>query len=179
MNEPAASVDRLKLAFTYLFTSRGIPMIYYGDEIGMHGAKDPDNRRDFPGGWPDDRQDAFRAEQNTPEQRAVLNHVKALTHLRLKVDCLRQGTSQTLTATADILAYARRTKNELAVVVINSGGNTRIAKIALSDLGIASLAKWRPQLGIAGAPMIEDGTAQVVMPPNTGEIYLIDNSLSR
>jgi glycosidase len=179
MNEPSASVDRLKLAFTYLLTSRGIPMIYYGDEIGMLGANDPDNRRDFPGGWPDDRQNAFLAEQNTPEQRAVLNHVKTLTHLRLKVDCLRRGATQTLAATSDTLAYARRTKSELAVVVINAGGNTGIVKIALSDLGIASLAKWRPQLRIADAPTVGDSTAQVVMPPNTGEVYLIDNSLSR
>jgi glycosidase len=35
-------------------TARGIPMIYYGDEIGMRGGGDPDNRRDFPGGWPED-----------------------------------------------------------------------------------------------------------------------------
>ena len=59
MNEPGASAAKLKLAFTYLATTRGIPMIYYGDEIGMPGGEDPDNRRDFPGGWPGDSNNAF------------------------------------------------------------------------------------------------------------------------
>jgi glycosidase len=51
MNEPGATVQGLKLAYTFLFTTRGIPLIYYGDEIAMPGEGDPDNRRDFPGGW--------------------------------------------------------------------------------------------------------------------------------
>ena len=51
MDEPGATVAGLKLAFTFLLTARGIPLVYYGDEIAMPGGVDPDNRRDFPGGW--------------------------------------------------------------------------------------------------------------------------------
>ena len=46
-----ATIEKLKLAFGLALTVRGIPEIYYGDEIGMKGGADPDNRRDFPGGW--------------------------------------------------------------------------------------------------------------------------------
>ncbi len=50
MGEPGATVAALKNAFTFLFTTRGTPLLYYGDEIAMAGGGDPDNRRDFPGG---------------------------------------------------------------------------------------------------------------------------------
>ncbi len=65
MSEPGATVDGLKLAWTFLMTARGIPMIYYGDEIGMQGGNDPDNRRDFPGGWAGDAHNAFEASGRT------------------------------------------------------------------------------------------------------------------
>ena len=61
MSEPGATSQRLKLAFTLLLTYRGTPCIYYGDEIGMLGGNDPENRHDFPGGWPGIREARLRA----------------------------------------------------------------------------------------------------------------------
>ena len=62
MNEPGATVDGLKLAFTFLLTARGTPLVYYGDEIALPGGGDPDNRRDFPGRLPGRR-------RGTPSKR--------------------------------------------------------------------------------------------------------------
>ena len=45
---PCSSLQRVKLALAILFFLPGAPCIYYGDEIGMEGGKDPDNRRSFP-----------------------------------------------------------------------------------------------------------------------------------
>jgi glycosidase len=56
-------------------TARGVPMIYYGDEIAMSGGDDPDNRRDFPGGWSDDLLNAFKPSGRTPEQQEVFHHL--------------------------------------------------------------------------------------------------------
>lgn len=81
-NEPKASAAALELAFTALFTTRGVPMIYYGDEIGMHGGGDPDNRRDFPGGWPGDARNAFVASGRTPEEEEIFERVQRLVELR-------------------------------------------------------------------------------------------------
>src|SRR6185295_13460437 len=61
MNEPGATLDGLKLAFTFLLTARGTPLVYYGDEIALPGGGDPDNRRDFPGGFPGDARSAFES----------------------------------------------------------------------------------------------------------------------
>jgi glycosidase len=56
-------IDTYKMAMTLIFTTRGIPQIYYGDEIGMLGNRDKKGdgeiRRDFPGGWPGDTKNAF------------------------------------------------------------------------------------------------------------------------
>lgn len=55
-------LNKYKLALTLVLTTRGIPQLYYGDEIGMRGEKskgDGDIRRDFPGGWEGDPNNAF------------------------------------------------------------------------------------------------------------------------
>ena len=52
LSEKGSSAAKLKAAFSLLLTLRGIPQIYYGDEIAMPGGADPDNRRDFPGRLP-------------------------------------------------------------------------------------------------------------------------------
>ena len=73
MNEPGATTDGLRLAFTFLMTARGTPLVYYGDEIAMPGGGDPDNRRDFPGGWAGRRAECLRSAQGrTPARSAGL-----------------------------------------------------------------------------------------------------------
>ena len=89
MNEPGASLDGLKLALTFIMTTRGVPMIYSGDEIAMPGGGDPDNRRDFPGGWPGDPHNAFEASGRTPDQEAVFARVVKLAHLGLSLFAAR------------------------------------------------------------------------------------------
>ncbi|MFX9638789.1 hypothetical protein ABTO85_20025, partial [Acinetobacter baumannii] len=71
--------------------TRGIPLVYYGDEIGMHGGSDPDNRRDFPGGWKEDARNAFLPGGRTPEERKVFTRVRDLARLRSRLEPLRHG----------------------------------------------------------------------------------------
>ena len=91
MSEPGATSDGLCLALTFLMTTRGIPLIYYGTEIGMQGGSDPDNRRDFPGGWNTDERNAFLAQNRTEEEAKIFSHFKLLTTLRKEHSALRQG----------------------------------------------------------------------------------------
>jgi neopullulanase len=80
MGEPGATVEGLKLAFTTVLTMRGTPLVYYGDEIAIPGGPDPDNRRDFPGGWPGRCAQRLRGSGRTPEQQAVWTHVNTPAH---------------------------------------------------------------------------------------------------
>jgi neopullulanase len=91
VSEEGSSPAKLKAAFSLLLTLRGIPQIYSGDEIAMDGGDDPDNRRDFPGGFPGDPQNAFTLSGRTAEQQDVFAHVQALLVLRKTHPALRTG----------------------------------------------------------------------------------------
>lgn len=102
---PDASLRRV--AFAYLMTMRGTPQLYAGDEIAMKGGDDPDNRRDFPGGFPGDGQDAFTQAGRTADQQAEFAWIAALAKLRRDHVALECGGEQVLAANADWLVTLR------------------------------------------------------------------------
>jgi neopullulanase len=120
MNEPGASIAGLKLALTLLLTTRGIPMIYTGDEIAMPGGADPDNRRDFPGGWPGDPRNTFEASGRASDEHAVYEHVRRLAHLHEEFVPLRRGTLVDLAVGDQTYAYARVTERASAIIIFNN-----------------------------------------------------------
>ena len=77
---PCSNLQRVKLAFAILFFLPGAPCVYYGDEIGMIGGKDPDNRRAFP--W-----DKLLEGQRKP----IYNYIRELIELRNNSPVLRDG----------------------------------------------------------------------------------------
>src|SRR5262249_48659837 len=91
VSEPGSSITQLQLAYGLLLTLRGIPELYYGDEVAMPGGGDPDNRRDFPGGWIGDPRSAFTADGRSPEQQQVFDTVRTLLRLRREHSALTGG----------------------------------------------------------------------------------------
>jgi glycosidase len=160
MNEPGATVEGLKLAFTYLMTSRGIPMIYYGDEIGMPGGNDPDNRRDFPGGWSDDARSAFTAGGRTPDEQRVFEHVHKLAELRREYPALRHGEMKQLGVSDGIYVYMR---GEM-IVLLNNGSKP------ISIVTPAASGTWRDLLDVVGHVAVRDDTMKVTLPAKSGAI---------
>jgi neopullulanase len=135
------SHDALKNAFLLLLTTRGTPLIYYGDEIGMQGGGDPDNRRDFPGGWPGDARNAFEAAGRTPREQELFVHVQKLLRLRQQQPALRRGRLINLHAERTSYVYARALAGAATVVVA---------------LGAASRFDAPPDLGLTGAGAVSD-----------------------
>src|SRR5207247_3409894 len=84
MSEQGATIAGLKLAQTLIMTMRGTPQLYYGDEIAMTGGDDPDNRRDFPGGFPADGIDAFHT--RNADQASVFQHHDQMVQLRKELE---------------------------------------------------------------------------------------------
>lgn len=87
---------RTKLAMTILATMRGIPQIYYGDEILARASKadrpgDGDKRIDFSGGWKGDAVNLFTAEGRSAEQNEVWNHMATLFNWRKTKDVIHNG----------------------------------------------------------------------------------------
>ena len=90
-----APYERLGLAFGVMMTNPGIPLIYYGDEIGLAGGGDPDNRRVMP--WND-------AELN-PHQITLREMISRLANLRAQYPNLSRGRRVSLSADQDTWVY--------------------------------------------------------------------------
>ncbi len=107
LSAPGASPASERLAFGLLATMRGMPQIYYGDEIGLSSGPDGDNRPDFPGGFPGDPQNSFTAAGRTPQQQATYAWVQSLLDLRAHHPALQTGSQQNLLADNRGFVFAR------------------------------------------------------------------------
>lgn len=127
------SAAKLKLAFALTLTLRGIPQLYYGDEIGMQGAGDPDNRRDFPGGWREDARNAFSEQGRTREQQELFAYIKELLRIRREHSALSGGRSWHLFSDDTCYVFARESEEERLLVVFNNNPKAREIDVALRD----------------------------------------------
>jgi glycosidase/predicted alpha/beta superfamily hydrolase len=159
-NDRGATTAGLKLAYTFLLTTRGTPLLYYGDEIGLPGGNDPDNRRDFPGGWREDPRNAFDSAGRTAEEQGVFTHVQALLRLRAAHADLR-GAATTNLVTAEQLWVYRR--GSLVVALNNDTVPARVS-VPLGSLG-ADL------LGTCATPRIDGNLPVIAIPARTGCIF--------
>ncbi len=129
MNEPGATVEGLKLAQTLIMTSRGTPLLYYGDEIAMPGGGDPDNRRDFPGGFPGDARNAFNAAGRTSTENDVFNYLSKLGKLRQELAPLRRGKTLDLLDEEQQMAYARFIGKDVPPVIVAFNNDNKPAAL--------------------------------------------------
>lgn len=171
MNEPNASIAGLKLAFTFLFTVRGIPLLYYGDEIAMRGGGDPDNRRDFPGGWPDDPQNKFEPSGRTAEEQEVFEHVRRLAHLRAELEPLQSGSLVHLLVGEQTYAFARVKEGKAVIAIFNNGQRPAALECGAAPAGLADGARLADRLGSAPEARVEGGKIRVSLPARTAAAY--------
>jgi neopullulanase len=174
MNEKGATVEGLKLAQTLIMTSRGTPLLYYGDEIAMPGGSDPDNRRDFPGGFPGDTRNAFAASGRTDEENGVWNHLAALGKLRANFTALRTGRTLDLLDEEQQSAYARLTDKQAVLIVFNN--DTKPVPVAFD----VSMIKPFPanstltdRLGKVSDITIANGKVSLTMPARTAGVFTL------
>jgi glycosidase len=107
--------QRLAVAYAFLMTTHGMPLIYYGDEIGMAGGGDPDNRRTMQWDGTSGDQDWLRGE------------IQALARLRAEHSALRRGVRTSLHAQGDVYLYRMMDAHEVVWVALNRGDDERAA----------------------------------------------------
>jgi neopullulanase len=161
-----SSAEKLKLAFALTLTLRGIPELYYGDEIGMPGGGDPDNRRDFPGGWIGDANDAFTEAGRTREQQEVFSYVKELLRVRREHPALRGGQLWHLAADESAYVFLRESEEERVVVAFNNASKTRELSIQLNGTLLQNAASLSLVLGAAKADLA-GAELHISMPPQS------------
>lgn len=107
MTEFRGNEELVKAAFTGLFTLPGAPLIYYGDEVGLEGANDPDCRRAFP--W-----------DETAWNSSLRTHVQRLAGMRHRYPCLRRGAVTPAFGNDRVACYVREWSGEVALVILNA-----------------------------------------------------------
>jgi glycosidase len=147
VSEPGSSPAKLKAAFSLLLTMRGIPQIYSGDEIAQPGGADPDNRRDFPGGFPGDSRNAFSPASRTPEEQDVFSYVQSLLALRQKHAALRTGKQWHIGWDDSYYAFLRELPEEKLLVVYNNASSARDLQIPLVDTPLENANELRLLFG--------------------------------
>jgi neopullulanase len=165
-----ASHEKLKLAFGLTITMRGIPELYYGDEIGMTGGGDPDNRRDFPGGWAEDEKNAFTPEGRNKEQQEIFEYVQTLLRLRRGHDALREGKLWHLSSDDSSYIFLRESEEEKLVVAFHDGMSAKTVGLSLQGTpgeaaaGISVLF-GSAQVDLAGQQL------RLVLPPQSISVF--------
>ena len=167
---------QIKLVFGFTTVVRGIPQLYYGDEIGMAGGGDPENRQDFPGGFPGDSANAFTPAGRTPEQQDIFAYVQSVLKLRHDHEAFRDGELWDLSFDDDSFAFARTAGLEKLIVVVNAGAAEKQLKFSLTETPVAGVKTAEPLFGAsdATAPAKIDGADfTVTLKPASLAVYAV------
>ncbi len=114
-------IKRFKMALQILLTTRGIPQIYYGTEIGLKGGEDHGEiRRNFPGGFPGDERTAFESEGRSAEENEIWQFMKNLIEMRKAHRPLSKGKLLHFPAFDEFYIYFRIYENERIMIVVNN-----------------------------------------------------------
>jgi glycosidase len=113
---------KYKSAMAFLLTTRGIPMIYYGAEIGMKNFTDPDGkvREDFPGGWAGDASNKFQASGRTAEEQEIWEYIRKLAQYRQATPALQSGRLTQFVPVDGVYVYFRYDAEKAVMVVMNT-----------------------------------------------------------
>jgi len=170
----------LGLAFGYVMTTRGMPQIYSGDEIAMTGGDDPDNRREFPGGFPGAPANAFQASGRTTQQQGIYAWVSQLASVRRAHEALQCGGEQVLASNADWIVYERDSNHAMnqncgagdrVIVAIHRGTTPASLSVPLSQTWAAGCTIGRTEVGGNGSSATVSG--DILTLKATGDDVLI------
>jgi len=155
-----SSYKKLQLHLAYILTIPGVPVIYYGDEIGMSGAADPDNRRMM----------RFDDEINSYEKKTK-TEISKLINLRKKHSALRQGDFYKLIANEHFYAYIRSDMNERILVVLNKSNNEQMI-----DLNIPRIYDVKNAVDLSNGKLhkISDGKFSVTIPAIGWRMFVVN-----
>ncbi|MGE5156111.1 MAG: alpha-amylase family glycosyl hydrolase, partial [Betaproteobacteria bacterium] len=160
----AEGKTRLRIASLIQFTVPGAPTVYYGDEVGMTGADDPDDRRTYPwadlGGSPD---------------TSLLAHYTSLAQLRKTLPVLTSGDFKVLLAddSAKVAVYGRKTGSQAALVVVNGGDATTVTIPVAGYVpdGIAFSSRYAVGSGASASATVAGDKVTVDVPARGAVLY--------
>ena len=117
-----------------LLTVPRIPQLYYGTEVLMNGVKtitDGYVRKDFPGGWKDDKQNAFTAAGRTTAQNECFDFYKTILHWRKNNEVISRGSMTHFIVENSVYAYARQLNDKTVFVMLNGSDKEITADLSI------------------------------------------------
>lgn len=107
MSLQGATLEGAMLHIAFILSTRGIPQLYAGEEIAMTGGHDPDNRKDFLGGWREDKIDKFTKSGRTANEQEMFEWTKKWINLRCEYPTLSDGKTIDLYYDNDVYVFER------------------------------------------------------------------------
>lgn len=123
---------KYQIAMAMIATVRGIPQLYYGSEIGMDGDKDKkgdaDIRKDFPGGWEGDTNNAFSRSARTEQQQKYFDFTSKLFQWRKTNEAVHFGKMKHYIPENNVYVYFRYTDKKSVMVIVNNNIESQTIK---------------------------------------------------
>ncbi len=151
----------LRLAFAYIMSLPGIPLVYYGDEFGMPGAGDPDNRRTMRFG-----------DELSDLERDTLGFVRALGTLRSRTPALRTGALTGYWADQTGLVMGRAQGEQVAVLAMNLSRSERTLDVDAGAIGLVDGMALEDGLGSEVSATVSGGRLSLTLPPESAAILI-------
>ena len=158
MSEKGATIEGLKLANAFLLTTRGVPQLYYGDEIAMTGPDEPTTRGDFP-------TEAFTSAGRTKEQQDLFEYIRKLIHLRKELAPLSNAPLVNLYVSEQQYVYARGN----VIVAINNANDQAEVQFD-TDL----TKQIRVRFGVSQDVVVKNGKLKLTLPKRSVAVFTED-----
>jgi glycosidase len=181
LTEASGSAAKLKLALGMLATLRGMPQIYSGDEIGMNGGEDPDDRHDFPGGFAGDTHNAFTKAGRSAAEENIFAWTSGLLQLRSTYPALQTGIDQNLFVDDDAFAFVRSPdtagcapdhSSDRLLVVVNKAIQSKAVDVPVEETALARCTKFQAVAPTTGtAPVISGGKLHIEEPAESMTVF--------
>ena len=164
---------RTRIVLTLLVTTRGIPQLLYGTELGMEGGeKHVEVRSDFPGGFPGHVRSAFSKESRTIHENEVYDFVRTLLHIRKEYSALNQGhlIHYPVPLDVDVYKFLRIHNEQKVLILIN--GESEALEVDLHDVQIVRPGTVLEDL-LQDSLIELDRSMKVQVPALTAQVFLI------
>jgi glycosidase len=152
LESAGGDISRLKMAVFFQMTYVGVPHIWYGDEIGMMGANDPDCRRPFYWHYTED-----------VEKVSLRDYYKKLIEIRKENSCLRTGSFNTLLADGMVYGFLRSDENSSVAIMINNDTKAHIVTIPIDKKAVIELVTEKEFI-------IKDGILEMKLDAMSGAV---------
>jgi glycosidase len=172
MSLPGATLEGAMMHMAFILSLRGTPQLYSGEEIAMEGKDDPDNRRDFPGGFPGDKQNAFERHSRTSAQQRMHEWTRAWLRTRREHAAIRRGKLIDLVYDDEAYVFARQDGKETVIVGFNRAPQTARISFSSGLIGLKDGQELMPLAGGSGS-RVANGSVTLVLPPRTAVAYAV------